>query len=512
MNERDAERRRHEEAIVPVRPGIGSSPAVGGRATTDIRPSRAPLIAGAALVALVFVAVVVFAFLPDWVAAPERQAAVSAPAPAEPAPEPEPALSEEELAALRERADALLADLLTQQQRLDALSAPDWAGEDWPRYQTLSRDGDDAYLAGRLGDAVDAYTAALELGEALIARSEAISARALEAGRAALAAGNAELAIEQFDLVLGIDPEHADALAGRARAERLPQVLEHVRRAAELADSGQLEEAAAAYRAALDIDADWPAARRGLEDVERRIANARYESVMSRGMQALADERYDDAAALFRDALAMRPSSAEARDGILQAEQGAKLNQIALAEARGLAFERRELWSDAIAQYERALETDATLAFARAGLERSRARADLDAKLANLIDNPSLLYRDDVLASARTLIEEAKTVSARATDEVGPQPRLDGQIAKLEELVAVASTPVRVRLVSDGLTQVMVYRVGRLGTFTTHELDLRPGTYTVVGSRDGFRDVRRTLTIVPGREPEPVTVICAERI
>jgi len=512
MNEREADRGRHEEAIVPVRPGIRSAPSAGSRAGPGPRPSRAPLFAGAALVALVFVAIVVFAFLPDWVAAPDRQAAVPPPAPTAPAPEPEPELSEEERAALRERAEELLADLLTQQQRLDALSAPSWAGEDWPRYQALSREGDDAYLAGRLRDAVDAYGAALELGDALIARSEAISARALEAGHAALAAGNAELALEQFDLVLGIDPDHAEALAGRARAERLPQVLEHVRQAAELAESGQLQAAAAAYRAALDLDANWRAARRGLEDVERRIANARYESLMSRGMQALADERYDDAAAAFRDALAMRPGSAEARDGILQAEQGAKLEQIALAEARGLAFERRELWTDAIAQYQRALETDPTLAFARAGLERARVRADLDAKLANLIDNPSLLFRDDVLADARALLDEAKAVSARATEEIGPQPRLDGQVARLEELVAVATTPVRITLVSDGLTEVMLYRVGRLGTFTTHELELRPGNYTVVGSRDGYRDVRRTFTIVPGREPEPISVICSERI
>src|SRR5690606_34834317 len=389
---------------------------------------------------------------------------------------------------------------------------PSWAGEDWPRYQALSREGDDAYLAGRLRDAVDAYGAALELGGALIARSEAISARALDAGHAALAAGNAELALEQFDLVLGIDPDHAEALAGRARAERLPQVLEHVRQAAELAESGQLQAAAAAYRAALDLDANWPAARRGLEDVERRIANARYESLMSRGMQALADERYDDAAAAFRDALAMRPDSSEARDGILQAEQGAKLDQIALAEARGLAFERRERWSDAIAQYEQILETDGTLAFAREGLGRARTRADLDVKLANLIDNPNLLFRDDVLADARTLIDEARDVLQRATDEIGAQPRLEGQVARLEELVTIASTPVPVRLVSDGLTEVTIYRVGRRGVFKTHELELRTGNYTAVGSRDGYRDVRRTFTVVPGREPEPFSVIGVERI
>jgi tetratricopeptide (TPR) repeat protein len=510
--ERDAERERHEEAIVPVRPGIRSAPAGGPRESARTRQSRGPWLAVAALVILVLVAAVVFAVLPDWVAAPNPQAGAPAPAAPVDVPEPEPALSEEELAALREQADDLLADLLNQQQRLESLSAPDWAGEDWPRYEALARDGDDAYLAERLDDAIAAYSEALELGETLISRSEAISARALAAGQAALSAGNAGLAIEQFDLVLGIDPEHAEALAGRARAERLPEVLEHVQRAVDLAEAGQLGDAADAYRAALEIDRNWPAAQRGLADVERRIAEARYESLMSRGMQALTDERYDDATAAFRDALAMRPDSSEARDGIMQAEQGAKLDQIALAEARGLAFERRERWSDAIAQYEQILETDGTLAFAREGLGRARTRADLDLKLANLIDNPNLLFRDDVLADARMLIDEARSVLQRATDEIGAQPRLEGQVARLEELVTIASTPVPVRLVSDGLTEVTLYRVGRLGVFMTHELELRPGNYTAVGSRDGYRDVRRTFTVVPGREPEPISVICVERI
>src|SRR5690606_8675828 len=341
--ERDAEQRRHEEAIVPVRPGIATAATGGTRAGPKPGPSRAPLVAGAALVALTAAAVVVLVLLPHWVAAPDRQAAAPAPAPTEPAPPPEPVLSEEELAALRERAEGLLAELLTQQQRLDALSAPTWAGEDWPRYQALARDGDDAYLAERVDDAVDAYTAALELGEALISRSETISARALEAGQAALAAGNPELAIEQFDLVLGIDPGHAAARAGRARAERLPEVLEPVDRAVGLAESGQLEAAAAELRAALDIDADWPAAGRGTADVGRRIADPLFGSLKSRGMQAPAQERGDEAESAFRETLARRPDSAEARDGTVQREQGAELDRTARAEARGLALVWREL-------------------------------------------------------------------------------------------------------------------------------------------------------------------------
>lgn len=511
--ERDLEQQRHEEAIEPVRPGFK------GAAEPVVPPARVAtprfgaLLAGGVLAVLVAVAAFVFFALPRWVApAPDAAAPGRVQTVTVPEEPPEPALGEEEIAALRERADGQLGDLLSQQQRLEALSAESWAGEDWSRYEALAREGDDAYLAEDLESAVDAYAAALDLGVALLERSDAIRDSALAAGRRAIDAGNAELAIEQFDLVLSIEPDHADARVGRERAEKLPDVLELVRRAAGEAAEGRLDEAAESYRAALEIDREWPAAKRGLADVERRIANARYDALMSRGMQALAEERYGDAEQAFGDALGMRPGSDEARDGLMQAEQGAKLDQIALAEARALAFERRELWAQAIAQYEDALATDATLAFAREGLDRARNRADLDAKLVNLLDNPGLLFRDAVLADTEALIVEAEETLAAAQAQVGEQPRLSGQIARLEEMVHVAKTPIPVQLVSDGVTEVTVYRVGRLGAFESHELELRPGNYTAVGSRDGYRDVRRTFTVLPGRELEPVTVICVDTI
>jgi hypothetical protein len=43
-------------------------------------------------------------------------------------------------------------------------------------------------------------------------------------------------------------------------------------------------------------------------------------------------------------------------------------------------------------------------------------------------------------------------------------------------------------------------------------LELRPGTYTVVGTRRGYRDVRHQLVISPGKEPDILVVRCAEKI
>ncbi|MGB7932226.1 MAG: hypothetical protein WCH04_08375, partial [Gammaproteobacteria bacterium] len=59
---------------------------------------------------------------------------------------------------------------------------------------------------------------------------------------------------------------------------------------------------------------------------------------------------------------------------------------------------------------------------------------------------------------------------------------------------------------------VVVYHVGRLGQFRNHRLELRPGTYTAVGSRPGYRDARIVFTVQPGGAPQSVEIHCREPI
>ncbi len=83
---------------------------------------------------------------------------------------------------------------------------------------------------------------------------------------------------------------------------------------------------------------------------------------------------------------------------------------------------------------------------------------------------------------------------------------------ELARWLARAAIPVAVTLTSDDSTEVAIYRVGRLGTFDTHSLELHAGTYTVVGSRRGYRDVRLTLTVDPDVPSDPLDVRCTDRL
>ena len=92
------------------------------------------------------------------------------------------------------------------------------------------------------------------------------------------------------------------------------------------------------------------------------------------------------------------------------------------------------------------------------------------------------------------------------------EPKLAAKVSLLERHVTEARLPLTVMLRSDGETEIIIYHVGRLGSFVDHQLQLRPGTYTAVGSRPGYRDVRRVFTLTPGQPPVSIEIRCEEPV
>ena len=110
-----------------------------------------------------------------------------------------------------------------------------------------------------------------------------------------------------------------------------------------------------------------------------------------------------------------------------------------------------------------------------------------------------------VAAATEQLLAQARQVAPRG-------PVLEQQISQLDTALRKANTSVNVTLRSDEKTEVIVYKVARLGSFAQRELTLRPGNYTALGTRAGYRDVRQTFTITADAAPAPVTIVCTEPI
>ena len=228
-------------------------------------------------------------------------------------------------------------------------------------------------------------------------------------------------------------------------------------------------------------------------------------AAMSRGLRALEGGEWDAAREAFETASSLRPDAPEVADGLARTAAAERRALVNASIRRGLELESFEDWAEAEKVYLQVLEVEPEAADALEGRDRSASRAAIDERLRYHIQNPDRLASPGVFEDATELLAEARELDPRG-------PRLKAQLTRLERSLEVASTPVPVVVVSDNLTQVVIYRVDRLGTFSSRELSLRPGTYTAVGSREGFRDVRVQFTVTAGAAPAAVTVVCTEKL
>ena len=269
--------------------------------------------------------------------------------------------------------------------------------------------------------------------------------------------------------------------------------------------AGRLAEAEQGFRKALALDGAAPGAAEGLARLAARKSGDAYAALMSRGLSDLAAGRTEPAHAAFQQALVMRPDSREARDALSSLEQGQRVSALQLLEARAASAESDERWDEALAAWREAAGLEPGLASARDGIARSSARAELQQRIDALMQHQERLW--DPAGRG-----EARTVLAMASAAGNPRRRLAATAAELERRAAAAEKPVRLRLESDGQTSIAIYRIGQYGTFSQREVELLPGRYTVVGTRTGFRDVRREVILMPGTAPSPVVVKCEETI
>ena len=406
---------------------------------------------------------------------------------------------------LRFRVDMILGELLSYFETLEQRSVQRWAAVPYSRAREFYAAGDEAYLKRDWARAEIQYLDALSLLEPLFDRVEPEFEKALAGAQEAFEAGDRVEALRLFELAVAITPNHPEARAGFERATNLDTVLQLVEQGLDYEKDLELDAAERSYQQAVDLDSAWQPAQEGLVRVQATRLKMQFDSRMSEGFEFLAMGDYLAARAAFRMAKQLMPESPEPADGLMQVDQGLRLDNINTLESEAVALEQSEHWDAAATTYEEILKVDPNLSFAMDGLARSRRMGAIHKQLDDYIKDPDRLSIASVMQRATTLV-----VDVTRMPDIGP--RMAGQRDDLARLLKRAATPVPVELVSDNMTSVSIYKVGTLGTFTNTRLELRPGPYVAVGVRSGYRDVRLEFRVAPEIEMQPVVVRCEEPI
>lgn len=399
----------------------------------------------------------------------------------------------------------ILAELLGLQKRLESLEVERWAEQEFHTIKQIAEEGDRLYKERLFDASLEKYHRALELALQLDSAIPEYAEHYFQEGEKLLSQNQAANAIESLELSIQLIPG-SPALTLLQQAQVRDELLAFIAESEGLArDESRLEEALVKLNDAKALDSLYAPLDSHIQAVKQKIQDRDFRQYMSQGYAALAQNDYEQASSAFKQASGLSPDASVTREALQQVE-AAKLNterQSNLDQA--LALEAAEDWQAALQTYSRLLASDPSLTAAQLGKLRSQARFELDTDIQQVLAHPLALQSDAKWKKAsQTLIDARKILQ-------GGQ-RLNQQISQLETLLSKARTPIVLKLNSDGLTDVEIYRVGKLGTFIEQAMKLNPGKYVIVGRRNGYQDVRVDLAI-DGSKPEVmVPVICAVAI
>ena len=238
----------------------------------------------------------------------------------------------------------------------------------------------------------------------------------------------------------------------------------------------------------------------GIPDSSPSQALSTFNSLMTRIHQAIDQEQWEEAGRLLDEASQFDPKSVAAQDlRDLVTKQLERLHQRDLGQKFTEAIHAEE-WIEA-SKIAANLETQDSAVLEQ--IQRATTLIEAEQLIDRLVANPERLSRPSI----QTEVSRLRNLIAG----VDPGQRVGEKSKRLNEMSRRWTSPVVVNLTSDGYTTVLL-RPGRsLGRFRTQTIRLMPGEYELIGRRDGFREVRRSLPLNPDDETKSVEIKANER-
>lgn len=225
-----------------------------------------------------------------------------------------------------------------------------------------------------------------------------------------------------------------------------------------------------------------------------------FSRLMTRVHQAIDQERWEEAGHLLDETLQLDPKSVAAQDlRQLVTKQLDRLHQQDSLQKFGKTMHAED-WAEAHKIAARLKTQDPAVL---EQIKRAETLIEAEQLLDRLVANPERLSRPSIqtqVSRLRNLIENVDLGS-----------RVGEKFERLNELSQRWTSPVMVNLTSDGYTNVILRPGRNLGRFRTQTVQLMPGEYELIGRRDGFREIRRSLRLNPNGDPKTVEIKAIER-
>lgn len=406
--------------------------------------------------------------------------------------------------AWRDQALEVLEELSPLLEALEQRAVLQWSPEKYEQLIETISTGEEAYSAQRFRDARDTYRDALQQANILMADMPQAFASYSERGIKLIIEKQYAAALEALEVAALIDPGHAPVQTAINTAQQGEAVDRLLTKARFFMGEEQPSEATAALEEAASLDparADIKTAAKEAARLSRQLA---FRGHMRTGHAELDGSKFDDAIAAFNKAVALYPGREEATVALEAAQKQKTDYELSTIRAQAVDAMEQESWSIAESLYRDALALRSGVTFAEAGLQKAVYYRDKQEQVRTLLDDPARLSDQSVAGYSAAIIAELEADTDLPQGLIQAKETLKSQIQAYSRLV-----PVTLR--SDGRSAVSILRGARYRPFRQKSLELKPGTYTLLARREGYRDKRISFKVPLDGQPVTVTIGADEK-
>ncbi len=260
-----------------------------------------------------------------------------------------------------------------------------------------------------------------------------------------------------------------------------------------------------AYAEIVALDPFREDAKQALDAIERQIRENRFNTLLASANKAIEARDFTTATQRINEAKSLKSSSSE-------------LDIISKKLASLIAGSEQQKIESQVTLFADADEWKTVQMLASKGLTSFsasptllQAKQDADGilnaskRLEAYQQRPERLSDNNVRNLAQQDIEKARNYASKSA-------KLLTQITALEGIVDKINQPRPVTITSDNDTYIKVLGVGVVGEIKRKTIQLKPGTYRVEGSREGYRSTIKEIVVSPSDNNPSVHIVCTEKV
>lgn len=390
-----------------------------------------------------------------------------------------------------------------------------WASQEFNEAVQMSKQAEQFKQQDNYQQAENYYQQATQIISKTVAEKEQRRDELLQQAEHFLQNDDLIQAKQLFESALLIEPENDRTKKGLSRLKTRIEVNQLYQLALEQKDDKRMNKAISYLEQALLLERENKKTKEKLHELKEIQVQSTFNEIISFVLSAIDNNDLNKA----RNELAQAKKLKKNDPAIKELENiiNEKNRKLAISQLKKQADnqEANEQWQKALNSYKKIIDYDPDTTGAKTNLQRVKNYINLNQLLDNIVLKPQRLQNEKVLEKSKNnliIIKVELEQKRKLMHPIEQTPKLLKKIALAEKIVNQASEKIILIIKSDNETDIVIYKVGKFGKLKEKKVILRPGQYTIVGSRPGYRDFRKKINISASDTSHTIDVQCQEKI